>query len=170
MNSPHPNETVASPATPEADGTARASLMQHLLTMRMVELYTSMRRTTILTQRRKFALSEIEWRIMTQVGTGARLSLNGLAERLVQDRGQLSRAVKGMVSRGLLTRNRKPGMPDIEIGLAPQGQALRAQMVELAFQRDSFLTEGLDPADIDVVRRVIERMITRAAILLEEAT
>lgn len=157
-------------AAEEADVAARASLVQQLLSMRMVELFTSLRRSTILTQRRMFNLSEIEWRIMTQVGRGAAPSLNTLAERLVQDRGQLSRAVKGMVERGLLTRSRKPGGPDIEIDLAPQGKALRAQMVELAFQRDGFLTAGLDPTDVAVVRRVIESMMAQADILLSEAT
>jgi DNA-binding MarR family transcriptional regulator len=165
-----PDEIAGIPAAPDAGSPARAIQMHQLLTMRMVELFTSMRRSTILNQRRLFQLSEIEWRIMTQVGRGEPLSLNGLAERLVRDRGQLSRTVKGMVARGLLTRNRKPGMPDIEIGLAPQGQALRAKMVELAFQRDSFLTVGLDPADVEVARRVIDLMAIQADILLDKAT
>lgn len=170
MTSLGPDNTTASPPLTDAESRARASQMHQLLTMRMVELFTSLRRSTILNQRRLFQLSEIEWRIMTQVGRGEPLSLNGLAERLVRDRGQLSRTVKGMVARGLLTRNRKPGMPDIEIGLAPAGQALRAQMVELAFQRDTFLSAGLDPADVEVARRVIDLMAVRADVLLDEAT
>lgn len=170
MTSRQTDEIAGSPASAVLGDGSRASEMHQLLSMRMVEMFTVMRRSTILNQRRLFQLSEIEWRIMTQVGRGEPLSLNGLAERLVRDRGQLSRTVKGMVARGLLTRNRKPGMPDIEIGLAPQGEALRAQMVELAFQRDEFLTAGLDPADVEVVRRVVDVMSERVEILLEEVT
>lgn len=170
MNFAQRQSSLDNSASLDEDGAVRARKMQQLLSMRMVELFTSLRRSTLLNQRRLFRLSEIEWRVMTQIGKGVPLSLNELAERLVRDRGQLSRTVKGMVERGLLTRNRKAGMPDIEIALAPAGQKLRAQMVELAFQRDSFLTAQLDPADIDVARRVIDLMTAQADILLDEAT
>lgn len=146
-----------------------ASPLGGLVSMRMVILFTLMRRSTILTQRRDFNLSEIEWRIMTSVSEETTLSLNGMADLLVQDRGQLSRAVKAMAERGLLTRCRKPGGPEIEIALAPAGKALRARMSQRAKERDAFLTEGIDPADLDVVRRVIEQMISRADLLLEKA-
>ena len=87
-------------ADPERSRAGRSAALDRLVTMRMVWLFTLMRRGGVLAQRRRFGLSEIEWRIMTQLGTGARLSLNALAEALLQDRGQLSRAVKGMVTRG----------------------------------------------------------------------
>lgn len=170
MGLAHGQDSSANPNLLDEGGAARARQMQQLLSMRMVELFTSLRRSTLLNQRRMFKLSEIEWRVMTQVGKGVPLSLNDLAERLVRDRGQLSRTVKGMVERGLLTRTRKAGMPDIEIALAPAGEVLRAQMVELAFQRDSFLTSELELADIDVARRVIDLMAVQADILLVEAT
>lgn len=170
MGLAHRQDSSHAPVLPDEDGAARSRQMQQLLTMRMVELFTSLRRSTLLNQRRLFKLSEIEWRVMTQIGKGVPLSLNDLAERLGRDRGQLSRTVKGMVERGLLTRNRKPGMPDIEIALAPAGRDLRAEMVELAFQRDDFLTAGLNPADIDVARRVIDLMSDKADILLADAT
>lgn len=147
-----------------------ASQLGGLVSMRMVILFTLMRRSTIITQRRVFGLSEIEWRIMTQVSESASLSLNALADVLVQDRGQLSRAVKAMVERGLLTRTRKPGGPEIEIGLAPGGVELRARMTERALQRDTYLTQGIDEADLAVVRRVIETMIGRAEELLDQAS
>lgn len=141
-----------------------------LVSMRMVILFTLMRRSTIISQRRVFGLSEIEWRIMTQVSETASLSLNGLADVLVQDRGQLSRAVKSMVERGILSRTRKPGGPEIEIGLAPAGRELRARMTERALQRDAYLTEGIADEDLAVVRRVIETMIGRAEDLLDQAS
>ena len=148
---------------------SRDSRLGGLVSMRMVILFTLMRRSTLISQRHLFGLSEIEWRIMTQVGNGISLSLNGLAQVLVQDRGQLSRAVKGMVERGLLTRTRKPGGPEIEISLAPAGRELREKMEERVLQRDEFLTSGLDAADLAATRRVIEHMIERADLLLQEA-
>lgn len=139
-----------------------------LVSMRMIRLFIMLRRSGILSQRRRFDLSELEWRIVTQLGAAAPLSLNGLAEAMLQDRGQLSRAVKAMVERGLLTRERKPGGPEIEIDLSREGHALYARMIEWVIERDRLLTEGIPEADVTVVWRVLDTMIERAGAMLEE--
>lgn len=142
--------------------------MRELSSMRMIAFFSLLRRSAILAQRRHFSLSEIEWRIMTQVGEFAPLSLNGLAELLLQDRGQLSRTVKSMVARGLLTRERKPGGPEIEIELSDAGRALHARMVELVIERDKVLMEDISAEDIAVLRRIMDTMIGRAQSLMDE--
>ena len=139
-----------------------------VITIRMIGFFNLLRRSGIRTQKRLFDLSEVEWRIMTQVGGYAPLSLNGLAERTLHDRGQLSRVVKAMVERGLLTRQRKPGGPEIEIELTDQGQALYAEMVERAIERDRRLTSGIAEADIEALWRVMDAMIAEAEQLMEE--
>jgi DNA-binding MarR family transcriptional regulator len=139
-----------------------------LVSMRMIRLFIMLRRSGILAQRRRFDLSELEWRVVTQLGAAAPLSLNGLAEAMMQDRGQLSRAVKAMVERGLLTRERKPGGPEIEIDLSRKGHALYARMIEWVIERDRLLTEGIPQADVAVVWRVLDTMIERAGTMLEE--
>jgi len=144
----------------------RLGSLRDLTSMRMIAFFSLLRKGAVLAQRRHFGLSEIDWRIMVQVGEVAPLSLNGLAELLLQDRGQLSRAVKSMVERGLLTRERKPGGPEIEIDLAPAGRALHARMVELVIIRDTMLMEGITPEDISTMRRITEVMIERAEQLL----
>lgn len=105
---------------------------------------------------------------MTQVAAYGPLSLNGLAELLVQDRGQLSRVVKTMVGRGVLDRERKPGGPGIVIELTKQGEALYHYMVEWALERDEVLTGGISAEDVATLRRTLDRMIDRARRLLEE--
>ena len=142
--------------------------LRELTSMRMIAFFSLLRRSTVLSQRRQFDLSEIEWRILVNVGEYAPLSLNGLAEFLLQDRGQLSRAVKGMVKRGLLTRERKPGGPEIEIELAPEGRLLHRRMVDFVIQRDKMLMEGIDGEDVETLRRVIEVMIGRARAMMDE--
>ena len=157
-----------SEADPAAGRAGATGVLHSLVTMRMIRLFVLLRRGGILAQRRRFGLSEIEWRIMTQLGEAAPLSLNGLAEALVQDRGQLSRAVKAMVERGLLTRERKPGGPEVEIGLAEGGRALHGEMVAWVVERDERLTRSIDPADLTALWRVADTMIARAADMLEE--
>jgi len=127
-----------------------------------------MRKSGILAQRRRFGLSETEWRIMTQLGESAPLSLNGLADAMLQDRGQLSRAVKSMVERGLLTRERKPGGPEIEIDLSGEGRTIYGRMVDWVHERDRTLTTGIPPEDVEVVWRVLTAMMDRAQGMLDE--
>ena len=139
-----------------------------LVSMQMIRLFVMLRKSGVLAQRRQFDLSETEWRIMTQLGEAAPLSLNGLADAMLQDRGQLSRAVKAMVERGLLTRQRKPGGPEIEIGLSAPGRAMYAQMVEWVYQRDRKLTQGVPQQDVAAVFRVLSQMTERAQTMLDE--
>jgi len=139
-----------------------------LVSMRMIRLFVMLRKAGVLAHRRQFEVSETEWRIMTQLGERAPVSLNRLADAMLQDRGQLSRAVKAMVERGLLTRERKPGGPEIEIGLSPQGRAMYAKMVEWVYQRDRVLTQGIAREEADTVLRVVSQMTEQARAMLED--
>lgn len=163
------NRRKAAPATSLVrDPTERFGPLRELVTMRMVILFGLLRRSGVLAQRRQFDLSELEWRAMTQVGEFAPLSLNGLAELLVQDRGQVSRTVKRMVERGLLTRERKAGGPEIVIELSDDGRALYAQMIERAIERDRKLTEGFRAEDVAKLWQLLDAMVDRARLMIDE--
>jgi len=154
----------------ETKATARpeAGTLRGLVSMRMVRLFVLMRKSGILAQRRQFGLSETEWRIMTQLGEAAPLSLNGLADAMLQDRGQLSRAVKSMVERGLVTRQRKPGGPEIEIDLSDPGRTLYGRMVAWVHERDRALIAGIPQEDVAEVYRVLGTMMEQAQAMLDE--
>ena len=152
----------------EATMKAEAGTLYGLVSMRMIRLFVLLRKSGIMAQRRQFGLSETEWRIMTQLGEAAPLSLNGLADAMLQDRGQLSRAVKSMVERGLLTRERKPGGPEIEIDLSGEGRAIYGRMIEWVHERDRALTVGVPADDIAVVRRVLGEMMERAQAMVDD--
>jgi DNA-binding MarR family transcriptional regulator len=141
--------------------------MRRLLTVRIVGLLDLLRRSGTLANRREFGLSSMEWRIMAQVGEHAPLSLNGLADLLNLDRGQLSRAVKVMVERGLLDRRRKPGGPAVVITLTDEGKALHARMVDLAFARNTFLVGDLPQEEIERLDGALAYLRERATALLE---
>lgn len=152
----------------EATMKPAAGTLSSLVSMRMIRLFVLLRKSGIMAQRRQFGLSETEWRIMTQLGDAAPLSLNGLADAMLQDRGQLSRAVKSMVERGLLTRERKPGGPEIEIDLSEQGRTIYGRMIEWVHERDRALTTGVPQEDLAVVKRVLAEMMVRAQAMVDE--
>lgn len=159
------SEPTGQAVSPGRQGPVPGSF-RDLPSMKMIALFGLLRRGGAHAHRRQFDLSELEWRVMSYIGTQPH-SLSGLAELMVLDRGQLSRAVKAMVARGLLTRERKPGGPEIVIGLSPQGATLHTRMVAWTVERDRALTGGLSPEDIDTVGRVLDHMLERARELLD---
>lgn len=141
--------------------------MRRLLTIRIVSLLDLLRRSGALANRREFGLSDVEWRIMAQVGEHQPLSLNGLSDLSSLDRGQLSRAVTTMVQRGLLDRRRKPGGPAVAITLTEEGTALYGRMIDLAAARNTFLVGDLPIEEVERLSGVLVRLRERAVILLE---
>jgi DNA-binding MarR family transcriptional regulator len=141
--------------------------LKGLLTTRIIGLLDLLRRSGTLANRREFGLSGIEWRIMAQVGDHAPLSLNDLAELLSLDRGQLSRAVKAMVARGLLDSKRRPGGPAIVITLSEEGRALYARMIDLTIARNQFLVGDIPEEDIENVTGILNAVMVKAQLLLE---
>jgi DNA-binding MarR family transcriptional regulator len=161
--------SISPPPQPEQPGAAAASgrSTDLLFTFRITRLLDLLRRSGTLANRRAFDLSAIEWRVMSQVGGHAPLSLNQLAELVSLDRGQLSRTVKAMVERGLLDRKRKPGGPAIIITLSDEGTDLHARMITLARERNAFLIGGIAEDDLERAAEVIAAVSRNAQQLLE---
>jgi len=163
--------SVKEPEAPAVDDSASSSgpaPVRDLTTIRLAVLFSKLRKSTMLAYRREFGLTEVEWRIMTHVGESSPLSLNGLADLTILDRGQLSRTVKGMVKRGILTRERKPGGAEIEISLSHEGHNLYAKLVDRVVKRDRILTEGIPEKDIETLRRITKHMNERARKMLDD--
>ena len=139
-----------------------------LLTFRIIGLLDLLRRSGALANRRAFGLTGIEWRIMSQVGEHAPLSLNDLAELLSLDAGQLSRAVKALVVRGLLERRRRPSSPAITITLTDEGRELHMRMMGLARERNAFLVSGIAAEEVETATRVLDAVLRNAQMLLEQ--
>jgi DNA-binding MarR family transcriptional regulator len=152
-------------ATLEQEQTRRLS---GLVTMRMISIFSLLRRREILAHRQQFGLSEIEWHIMTLAGEQAPFSLSRLAALTLKDEGQLSRAVKKMTARGLVSRQRKPGGPEIEIGLSSDGWSVYHNMVERAVARDRWLTAEIVQEDLDALWRITDTMINKVHALMED--
>jgi DNA-binding MarR family transcriptional regulator len=150
-----------------ADDAVADRQMHLLFTFRITRLLDLLRRSGTLANRREFGLSGIEWRIMTQVGGHAPLSLNELAELVGLDRGQLSRAVKAMVERGLLNSRRRPGGPAIVITLTDEGLAMHGRMVTLARERNDYLIADIPVEEIERAACVLAAVTRNAQQLLE---
>ena len=156
------------PAESSANDAAADPAANTLFTLRITKLLDLVRRSATIANRREFDISGIESRIMLHVGDHAPLSLNELADLIRLDRGQLSRAVKAMVTRGLLNRRRRPGGPAIVITLSDEGAALHGRMMTLTRKRNEFLLGDIAEADIEMTARVLAAVTHNAETLLAD--
>jgi DNA-binding MarR family transcriptional regulator len=129
--------------------------------------------------RKRFALKIPEWRVMAILGDhGVSVGLNGgaggamtqraLTAATLMDKVAVNRAVKVLEERGLLGRVPNPvdGRSHL-LELTREGRAIHAEVMPLALATESELLAGLDPREVDTVRRVLSGLRDRARRLVE---
>ncbi len=133
---------------------------------RLFRLLSTIRRFTSPQARRELGLSDFEWRVMSQVGDRAPMSLNELAAASSHDKGQLSRGVKRLVEAGLLVRESRRGERGVFISPTPAGRKVFDDLVRLAFRQNDALIEGVTGEELETFSRVIEKIQANADSLL----
>ena len=141
-------------------------LHRRLETPRMFKLLSLIRRGAAPGVRRDLGLSDFEWRIMSQVGDRAPMSLNELAMITSHDKGQLSRGVKRLVEAGLLVRESRRGERGVFISPTKSGRALFDRLAEQAVKRNETLIQGLTAEELKVLSRVIDKLEANALAML----
>ncbi len=133
---------------------------------RLFRLLSTIRRFTSPQARRELGLSDFEWRVMSQVGDRAPMSLNELAAVSSHDKGQLSRGVKRLVEAGLLVRESRRGERGVFISPTAAGRKVFEDLVRLAFRQNDALIEGVTGEELETFSRVIEKIQANADSLL----
>ena len=116
--------------------------------------------------RRELGLSDFEWRVMSQVGDRAPMSLNELAAVSSHDKGQLSRGVKRLVEAGLLVRESRRGERGVFISPTKAGREVFDQLVELAFKQNEALIKGISIEHLEIFSSVLDQLEANARELL----
>ncbi len=137
-----------------------------LLAPRLFKILGLMRRFSAPQARRELGLSDFEWRVMSQVGDRAPMSLNELAAVSRHDKGQLSRGVKRLVEAGLLVRESRRGERGVFISPTVEGRKVFNQLVDLAFAQHGALIQGLTPEQLSGFSKVLDKLESNALELL----
>ncbi len=135
---------------------------------RLFKLLSLIRRSGAPDARRELGLSDFEWRVMSQVGDRAPMSLNELAAVSTHDKGQLSRGVKRLVEAGLLVRETRKGERGVFISPTGAGKKVFEQLVALAFRRNDTLIEGLTSDELTVFGSVLDKLEANATAMWAE--
>jgi DNA-binding MarR family transcriptional regulator len=121
------------------------------------------------TYRSALGVSIVEWRMLVALErSGRSLSVYELAALVGQDKGPVSRALRRLESKRLVTVEAAERGRRLEVTVTPAGRDLYQQSLPLAGERESRLLEGLSQTERDqlvvLLRKMLDRVPTVAAI------
>ena len=154
-------------AEPMAVADADLAPITAMLSSRLMVLANLLKRGAVLRYKRLAGLSSVEIGLVASLGRRPQMSVVRLAEAVGQDKGQISRALAGLVSRKLVARAVNPrDNREVLVCLTRSGLAAHDAIVAGALERNQRLLEQLDPAEIAILLSHIDRLTRKAEAML----
>ncbi|WP_428662561.1 MarR family winged helix-turn-helix transcriptional regulator [Reyranella sp.] len=113
-----------------------------------------------------FDLTVTQWRVMAALGRFAPLTASDVGQRIVMDKVAVSRAVAGLMKRGLVERatdHRDRRRASLE--LSAKGRAMHARIVPLALEYEQRLYEALSTEERHKFDGLSDRLFIHAQAL-----
>jgi DNA-binding MarR family transcriptional regulator len=140
-----------------------------MMSSRLMVLGNLLKRGAILRYRR-LGLSSVEFGLVASLGRQPPMSVARLARLVGLDKGQISRALAGLVTRRLVVKTvNTRDSREVLVSLSKAGLAAHDRMVEGALARQRRLLAGLSAAEVERLVADIERLSETAQAMLEEA-
>ena len=137
------------------------------LSSRLMVLANLLKRGAILRYKRLTGLSSVEFGLVASLGRRSPMSVARLAEAVGMDKGQISRALAGLVSRKLVARAANPkDSREVLVRLTRSGLAIHDAIVAGGRERNARLLEGLGEAELATLLCQIDGLTERAADML----
>jgi DNA-binding MarR family transcriptional regulator len=138
-----------------------------MMSSRLMVLANLLKRGAILRYKRLAGLSSVEFGLVASLGRRPPLSVVRLAEAVGMDKGQISRALAGLVSRKLVAKAVNPrDNRETLVCLTKAGLAAHDAIVTGAQERNRRLLEHLGHDDLEVLLGHIDRLTDTAAQML----
>ena len=113
-----------------------------------------------------FGLTVTQWRVMAALGRFAPLTASDVGQRIVMDKVAVSRAVAGLMKRGLVERaTDKEDRRRASLRLSARGRAMHARIVPLALSYQERLYNALNPAERQNFDALSDRLFAHAKAL-----
>jgi DNA-binding MarR family transcriptional regulator len=157
---------VVTPQPAAASGEELAPITA-MMSSRLMVLANLLRRGAILRYKRLAGLSSVEFGLVASLGRRAPMSVVRLAEAVGMDKGQISRALAGLVSRKLVSRAVNPrDNREVLVCLTRAGLAAHDAIVTGAQERNRRLLEQLSHGELETLLGQIDRLTEAAAEML----
>jgi DNA-binding MarR family transcriptional regulator len=138
-----------------------------MMSSRLMVLANLLKRGAILRYKRLAGLSSVEFGLVASLGRRPPMSVVRLAEAVGQDKGQISRALAGLVSRKLVARAVNPrDNREVLVCLTRSGLAAHDAIVAGALERNQRLLEQLDSQEVSDLLDHIDRLTRKAKDML----
>jgi DNA-binding MarR family transcriptional regulator len=157
---------VAATASPDSD--EQLAPITAMMSSRLIVLANLLRRGAVLRYKRLAGLSSVEFGLVASLGRRPPMSVATLAEAVGKDKGQISRALAGLVSRKLVSRAINPrDSREVLVGLSRAGQVAHETIVAGALERNRHLLEPFSEDELAVLLAHIDRLTDTAAKMLD---
>jgi DNA-binding MarR family transcriptional regulator len=139
-----------------------------MMSSRLMVLANLLKRGAILRYKRLAGLSSVEFGLVASLGRRPPMSVVRLAEAIGMDKGQISRALAGLVSRKLVSRAVNPrDNREVLVCLTRTGLIAHETIVAGALERNQRLLEQLGEGELAVLLAHIDRLTDTAAQMLD---
>jgi DNA-binding MarR family transcriptional regulator len=156
-------ETTVSP-----DQDQRLAPITAMMSSRLMVLANLLKRGAILRYKRLAGLSSVEFGLVASLGRRPPMSVARLAEAVGMDKGQISRALAGLVSRKLVSRAANPrDNREVLVCLTRSGLIAHETIVAGALERNQRLLEQLGKDEVAGLLEQIDRLTETAAKMLD---
>jgi DNA-binding MarR family transcriptional regulator len=160
------NRALPSLAGPDEDD--QLAPITAMMSSRLIVLANLLKRGALLRYRRLAGLSSVEFGLVASLGRRPPMSVVRLADAVGMDKGQISRALAGLVSRKLVSRAINPrDNREVLVCLTRTGLVAHDAMVAGALERNQRLLEELGTEEMAVLLRHVDRLTDTAAKMLE---
>lgn len=133
----------------------RLSVLAQLVSSALHDLYTG-----------PFDLTVTQWRVMAALGRFAPLTASDVGQRIVMDKVAVSRAVAGLMKRGLVERaTDRNDRRRASLRLSARGRTMHARIVPLARNYEERLYAALSPHERQTFNSLSDRLFARAEAL-----
>jgi DNA-binding MarR family transcriptional regulator len=154
------------PARPDID--EQLAPITAMMSSRLMVLANLLKRGAILRYKRLAGLSSVEFGLVASLGRRPPMSVVRLAEAVGMDKGQISRALAGLVSRKLVSRAVNPrDNREVLVCLTRTGLTAHETIVAGALERNQRLLEQLGKGEVSMLLGHIDRLTDTAAKMLE---
>ena len=138
-----------------------------MMSSRLMVLANLLRRGAILRYKRLAGLSSVEFGLVASLGRRSPMSVARLAEAVGMDKGQISRALAGLVSRRIVAKAANPlDSREVLVSLTRTGLAAHDAIVAGALERNQRLVEQMDKDEVAMLMKQIDRLTRKAEQML----
>ena len=149
------------------DGVAELAPITAMLSSRLMVLANLLKRGAIIRYKRLVGLSSVEFGLVASLGRRPPMSVARLADAVGMDKGQISRALAGLVSRKLVARSGNPrDNREVLVCLTRAGLAAHDAIVAGAQERMERLLDGLSEREAAMLLDHIDRLTAKAEAML----